>query len=430
MSKQGFLIIFDESRRNDLIKMYASNKIHIFSEALSINDWKIKEYDIAFLSFNMKTIDYISLVRKGSRVVTSKNKIEFIDILDVNSISIESINKKMDKRIQKYFISSSQGHGDRLTQKTFQDLIEIIKKSRPSIKNKINILLNKRNLVDRQFNNQDKTKIFMQEKDALGTALDIFSGSNNLRKEVLQSWNTDDRNTLKDNSFFDGLKKEYLSEEDTLQHDLFNWPGMVAEHISQKTTFRSGSNRLDVIYANRNALEKTVGVDLIYYNEKYNSFILIQYKLMSKEKGSSFIYRPDKQLDDEIKRMNTFNTKIASCNTIKNHKDMRLSNNGFMLKLTPDRGFKPMGDELIAGMYLTLDYSNYLFGKDGPKGKNGGRLITYDNSPRYLNNSDFIKLLNKGWIGTNNIQSERIKELIKEFYETKRAVIFAHDYGL
>lgn len=430
MNKQGFLIIFDESRRSDLIKSYADNKIHIFSEALSVEDWKIKEYDIAFLSFNMETIDYISLAKKGSRVVTSKNKVEFIDIIDLHSISIDSINQKMKKRIQNYFIKSSQGNGDRLTQKTFEDLIKIIKELRPNLCEDINIILNKKNLMHKHFNDSIKTDIFLQEKDALGTALDIFSGSNKLRNEVLQSWTTTNSDRLEDNTFFTGLKKKYLSEEDTLQHDLFNWPGMSAAHIKGKTTFTNKNNRLDVFYANRNALEKTVGVDLIYFNMKYDSFILIQYKLMEKENNGSSVYRPDKQFDEEIDRMNTFNAKIISSNNIKSDKDMRLNNNGFMIKLTPNKGFEALSNELISGMYLTLDYANFLISPNGPKGKKGGRLISYDNAPRYLNNSDFIRLVNQGWIGTNTIQSNKIKDLIHEFYETNRAIIFAKEHGL
>lgn len=446
MERQGFLVFFDENRRSDLLQIYIDGHINTFSEALSISDWPIKEYDIAFFSFNVETIDYISLARKRSKVVTSKNKIEFTDMIDLNSIEISEVNKRMGKRIQSHFIKSSQGNGEKLTKETFQELIEIIKILRPKLNEDIDLLLNKRKLIDKKFDNSNKTEIFLQEKDALGTALDIFSGNNQLRKKVFNSWNNNNESTLHGDSYFKGLnednsksenilsflshEKKSLSEEDTLQHDLFNWPGMSPTHTSGHTSFTiNGIKTLDVIYANRNALEKTVGVDLIYYNEKYNSFILIQYKLMEKE-YEGFVYRPDKQFDDEIKRMNKFNSKIALSNIIKKDEDMRLNNNGFMFKLTPNKEFEPISEELISGMYLTLDYANFLVGASGPRGKKGAKLITYQNAPRYLNNTDFIKLVNQGFIGTNNIQSTKIQELIKEFYETKRAVIFAKDNGL
>lgn len=445
MNKQGFLIFFDEGRRKDLIKdFYLNGQLEPFSEALSVLDWGVKEYDIVFLSFEANKIDYMALARKGNRVVTSKNKIQFTNLLDLKSIDIKLIDQRMDTRIRNYFIKSSQGMGDKLTTKTFEKLIETIKELRPQLKNEIDIILNKKNLIGKRFNDSTRTQLFMQEKDALGTALDIFSGTNKLREKVFESWSPKNIEELSENTYFDGLPNEYqqndgisflvtqkqtLSEEDTLQHDLFNWPEMTAKHTSGHTQFYNGKNKLDVIYANRNALEKTVGVDLIYYNMKYKSFVLVQYKLMEKEQ-EGFIYRPDKQLDEELKRMNAFNSKIVLSNTISHQNDMRLNNNGFMIKLVPNKSFEPISNKLITGMYLTLDYANFLVGDFGPKGKNGGRLITYNNSPRYLTTTDFINLVNQGLIGTNGLQSDKIQELIKEFYETNRAVIFATEYGL
>lgn len=445
MNKQGFLIFFDEGRRKDLIKdFYLNGQLEPFSEALSVLDLGVKEYDIAFLSFEVNKIDYMALARKGNRVVTSKNKIEFTNLLNLKSIDIKLIDQRMDTRIRNYFIKSSQGIGDKLTTKTFEKLIEIIKELRPNLKEKIDIILKKKNLIDKKFNDSTRTALFLQEKDALGTALDIFSGTNKLREKVFESWSPKNTEELNENTYFEGLKNQYqkdegtfflttqkktLSEEDTLEHDLFNWPNMTAKHTSGYTHFYNGKNKLDVFYANRNALEKTVGVDLIYYNMKYNSFVLVQYKLMEKEQ-EGFVYRPDKQIDKEIKRMNAFNSKIILSNTISDHNDMRLNNNGFMIKLVPNKSFEPISNKLISGMYLTLEYANFLLGNNGPKGKNGGRLLTYDNSPRYITTTDFINLVNQGFIGTNGLQSDKIQDLIKEFYETNRAIIFAKEYGL
>lgn len=445
MNKQGFLIFFDEGRRKDLIKdFYLNGQLEPFSEALSVLDWGVKEYDIAFLSFEANKIDYMALARKGNRVVTSKNKIEFTNLLDLKSIDIKLIDQRMNIRIRNYFIKSSQGVGDRLTAKTFEKLVGIIKELRPDLKEEIDIILSKKNLIGKRFDGSAKTELFMQEKDALGTALDIFSGTNKLREKVFESWSPKNTEELNENTYFEGLQNQYqenegtfflatqkktLSEEDTLQHDLFNWPEMTAKHTSGHTQFYNGKNKLDVIYANRNALEKTVGVDLIYYNMKYNSFVLVQYKLMEKE-TEEFVYRPDKQLDEELKRMNAFNSKIVLSDTISHHNDMRLNNNGFMIKLVPNKSFEPISNKLITGMYLTLEYANFLLGDSGPKGKNGGRLLTYNNSPRYLTTTDFINLVNQGFIGTSGLQSNKIQELIKEFYETNRAIIFAKDHGL
>ena len=131
------------------------------------------------------------------------------------------------------------------------------------------------------------------EREAVGAALDIFSGSGQLRKEVLGSWAPNPKNVTDINEyeseaslvttpglashFLSGLPTRYINEESAIQHDLFNWEGMTPFHEAGMTRFIQGDRQLDVIYANRNDLEKTLGVDLIYYNQLYSAFVLVQY---------------------------------------------------------------------------------------------------------------------------------------------------------
>jgi hypothetical protein len=66
-------------------------------------------------------------------------------------------------------------------------------------------------------------------------------------------------------------------------------PGFEAirTHPFAAREFRSSDDpslRLTVIMANRLPLEEQTGADLIYYNETFRSFILVQYKAM--EEGS------------------------------------------------------------------------------------------------------------------------------------------------
>jgi hypothetical protein len=84
-------------------------------------------------------------------------------------------------------------------------------------------------------------------------------------------------------SFLSGVSRRHLQEESPLQHDLNNWVGANAVHVAGVSTFELGDRRLQVVYANRNELERTLGVDLIYVNSRFNSFVLVQYKLMHHE---------------------------------------------------------------------------------------------------------------------------------------------------
>jgi hypothetical protein len=223
-----------------------------------------------------------------------------------------------------------------------------------------------------------------------------------------------------------GIPLRYLQEEAAIQHDLFNWPGMSPFHEAGASVFEQGGRRLEVLYANRNRLEHTLGVDLIYYNDSYELFVLVQYKLMGQE-GLEFVYRPDGQLFDELKRMDEFYTAFKANSAIQSHNEFRLSDDGFLLKFVPQDGLRPASGELIRGMYVSREYMHFLVGPNGPKGGRGGTQITFKNAPRYLTNSQFAASVRSGWIGTRGVQSEALRRLIHRFYETGRAVVVSRE---
>jgi len=50
-------------------------------------------------------------------------------------------------------------------------------------------------------------------------------------------------------------------------------------------------------------LEEVLGVDLIYFNEHYPSFVMVQYKAMDGENDEEHFRLPNKQLDIEVARI-------------------------------------------------------------------------------------------------------------------------------
>jgi len=100
---------------------------------------------------------------------------------------------------------------------------------------------------------------------------------------------------------------------------------------------------------------------------------------------------------------------------------------GFMIKVVPNRGLQPASGELIKGMYLPREYLHFLLGPKGPKGPNGGPQITFEGAHRYLSNSQFVASVNAGWIGTRGVQSQKIGQLIQKYYESGRALVIAYE---
>ena len=68
-----------------------------------------------------------------------------------------------------------------------------------------------------------------------------------------------------------------------------------AAKVFQKTSIPPV--RLTVVMANKLKLEEQTGADLIYFNETYRSFVLVQYKSMNKgAKGPEFRWQENDQL--------------------------------------------------------------------------------------------------------------------------------------
>lgn len=440
ISNTGLLIHFDEIQRANLIQRgIEHNGYETFSDTLSIHDWKIGQITIALLCFSDSTIGYIALAKRGYHVATSKYKVEFSNILNLNELPIATIENSINERLQRYFIRASQGIGGSIPPGTWKAIIRAIKSNRPSLIEDIEKLFSSKDFSRYTFYGKT-AEIFLQEREALGVSLDIFSGTNKLRNNVLSKWvpNKDSITEMNEESsrgiitptpnqisFLDGIP-HYIREESAIQHDLYNWSGIRASHIAGTSTFIEGDRQLDIIYTNRNDLEHTLGVDLIYYNEFYELFVLIQYKMMHEE-NDMVLYRPDSQLQNELSRMDDFYTTQQINRTIQSHEEYRLNDDGFMFKLVPNKGLQPISGELIKGMYITREYMHFLLGPQGPQGPRGGKQITFENAPRYFNNSQFIDNVRSGWIGTRGVTSQQLKRMIKEYYMTGRALMIAHE---
>lgn len=439
--KDGLIIFFDEARRSDLLQEISKDACGAFSDALSVSDWNVKQNSLALLSFSPHTIDYICIAVKGNVVVTSKSRVNFSEIVNLSGIRIEEIEMRLGENVRRYFISSANGVGGRVPKRTWQFILEIISDLRPGVASEIERLKSLGRYSGYRLHGAT-AEVLMQEREAVGISLEVFTGNNKLRDTVLRTWAPPENSVTNINeeskegeirksskaksSFLSGISSRFFQEESALQHDLTNWEGMTPPHESGVSVFQSGGRKLEIIYANRNDLEKTLGVDLIYFNSTYRSFILLQYKLMKLDARDEFYYRPDVQLDIELARMRDFSSSHASGAALK-HEDYRLCSDGFLLKLVPNRGLQPASGDLIKGMYLTRAYMEFLLGESGPRGDRDGRLITFKNAPRYFTNVEFAQMVNRGWIGTMGATSNTLKSLIRTFYESGRALVVAHE---
>ena len=142
------------------------------------------------------------------------------------------------------------------------------------------------------------------ERDAIGCALQAWAGPG-ARRRILRNATP----TSNDRApFLERLKDVQSREDPQIAHDHNVFPGMTvsARDIISAVTLTEGPDHITILNCNRQPLEQTLGVDLIYYSHRFKSFVLVQYKRMVDENGISG-YRPhlDSNHAKEIARMKT-----------------------------------------------------------------------------------------------------------------------------
>jgi hypothetical protein len=76
-------------------------------------------------------------------------------------------------------------------------------------------------------------------------------------------------------------------------------------------------------------------------------------------------------------------------------------------------------------MYLPLDYWKLVERGADVVGARGGRRVTYGNVGRYFDNSGFVSVVSKAWVGTTPNQSKILTAVIREVLSSGRAVAIA-----
>ena len=262
------------------------------------------------------------------------------------------------------------------------------------------------------------------QKEAIGTALSLAG----LDRGVLLEWQPPPPSAAPA-SFLSGIEQVRVREDLMVGNDSVAIPGFsyARSYIHGASVFENDrGTRLTVILANRQPLEELTGADLIYYNETFHSFVMVQYKAMDRDPNHLAIFRlPNAQLDEEIRRMDALVGTIEAEAGPVDTNGFRFDWNPFFLKLCPRIVFRPDDASLSPGMYIPLAKWKLLTASDHIIGKRGGRGITYDNVVRHLDNSSFLLLVANAWIGTTPGQSHVIEKAVRETIESGRAAVIA-----
>lgn len=274
-----------------------------------------------------------------------------------------------------------------------------------------------------------KRLIVRQEHDAVEMALRIAGMIP--RKSYL--WSPTKQKEDKIVTFFSGLARTKHDEDDVVRWDADKIPGLdvINKEVFGHYILSDGTTTLHTFHANKTALENTLGVDLIYFNEQHKNFVFVQYK-MAETQGNTHIFRfPNSQLTEELHRMDSLSQAILANEVDQSQttsaSDYRMLHDPFFLKFCPRDAFDPDQHEQIRGMLIPVTLWRLIENDTSTtfSGPLGGRFLSFENCPRYFDNTRFIALMQEGWFGTSSSSQNFLEQVITEIINSKRSVILA-----
>jgi hypothetical protein len=251
-----------------------------------------------------------------------------------------------------------------------------------------------------------------EQRDGVGLILDFEGiGREPLRECLL---------TPESPSFLSGMPRT-VSEETLLTRDLTRFPGLDEGFSGQADwrVFRKNGRKVFILNSNTEPIEHTFGTDMVYFNETFKSFVLVQYKRAIREVISAgrkqLWYRADDNIDSELERMRLVDEMYGG-----KPGAFRLFDQACWLKVCEPSADVQDPVELMKGMYLTREHFTEIF--ENQRGPRGGRRIGYDNVPRYINNTLFVQLVKDAWVGTRGTGTEELGKIVDAVLTSRRAI--------
>ncbi|SDP10421.1 hypothetical protein SAMN05428975_0317 [Mucilaginibacter sp. OK268] len=404
-----------------------------FTNVVQSAPQKIASKGLALLCLNVGRYDepvtYLCILKKQGRVATAQARVKGLKCLALEKVIpaelIQFLPENQKTRAAAYFNDNYRQFSPKLG----EHLYRALKLLMPELSKAIDDLYETMHRpVPRRIASREQDAAV--EKDALGLTLDIFGVD---RSAVFRSWSLNGEGL--GNSFLSGLKEFAVYEDDVINYDLRSFPGfdtVSGDHITGLVEFESeDGEKLTVINANRKPLEKAMGIDLIYFHRKYESFVMVQYKMMDQrsEEHTGLYFNPNQgSHDEELKRLKSLKTNIAAQTKGSGLTAYRFSDCALFFKLCKKFEMKWDDDSVAPGMYIPLDQWELLLTDDSTLGRAGGRQFGYHTlGKRYLSKETFVDLVQAGLIGTCDEASKKIAAFVEDAIAQGHSVMYAVD---
>ncbi|SEQ88147.1 hypothetical protein SAMN05428995_1153 [Loktanella sp. DSM 29012] len=420
----GFIVHLSKARQR--VFRDALDDQDYFAEAVNRFDHSRSAPLICFVINTKGTITHMARGRRGMNAGTGQSRLNLNDIevmttnLTITDI-VEGVPKRNRKLVEDRFLN-----GGLLTPRAFEEVVDLVARLAPETK----LTLDRFSKSTRQRLSElslEARGTLAYQKESVATALHLAG----MDREPLAHWTLETEEQPM--SFLEGLPQARLREDPMIIHDMMHVPGydyLKEIKVASAAVFEDGDNRLTVVLANRLPLEEQTGCDLIYYNETFNAFVMVQYKAMEPHDKEGAIFRfPEAKLTEEVARMDAFLAELAKTKPSNAVNDFRLNSDPFFLKFCPRIQFDPDSTGLTKGICVPLSYWKRLEVDDNLKGPKGGRRLAYSNVGRYFDNTSFATMIKGAWVGTTIPQSKLLEKWMRDVISSGRSLTFAVKAG-
>ncbi|MBS1833694.1 MAG: hypothetical protein JST65_13335 [Acidobacteria bacterium] len=423
MDKSGLWITGGKGKLADAV-VASIESSEMFSKTVTRSAIKPRKAELVLVSVDGEEVDYIGISQSGRRVSTGQITIVVSNLKEIG-VPCEKLKAALPTRLSRYFSIPEEG-AYRPGPKLWQELLRILRQSEPDLTAVVRDLTRRVTAAQvPQGRIGGGLEVF--ERDAVASALQVFGGSA-FRKKILRKAGAPVRGSVA--PFLERLEGASVREDPQIIHDQSVFPGLnvVRRDVVGAAFLTNGTEKLTILNCNRQPLEQTLGVDLIYYNHGYDSFVLVQYKRMTEgAKGAEYRPSNDASHEKEVRRMLEIDEflKRAPASTTTATIDYRLSGRPFYIKLCEPKAKAALDAGMVSGMYVPLELWQKFLASGEALGKKGGVVVTWDNCTRRFNNGEFTSLLRNGWIGSARGESKSLSEIVEKVLASGRMLVFA-----
>ena len=404
----GFILSFEQGRA-ETIDALLRFRAREATTALSSKDWKLERRELVALSLleHFPGIDGLALMeRSGGNAVTAAWRMRIHSpVMFEEPVTFD----RLPRKFRSARLHSSTISLNRLQASDWNELLHQLSVLRPALSGAIADLVKARSVDRRLFATTPREQRLLEERDAIGLTVDIAGLD---RAALLKSVNIEAVSQA--NSVLDVLGLEPLQEQDALRHDQQVFGELLQAGMRHVRLAGPRGTEVRIHVYDKKPLETVAGIDLLIYQELYDSFILVQYKMMKRTRSETggWSYTVDAHARAQLAAMNAVATRSHHVSPAA-VTDWRLSDEIFFWKFCETTRMSDSESSLIHGITMSRPHFQHFLSLPESRSKRGGQVVGYANCNRYFTNSQFVELASDGWIGGGRGSSALIQKLLQ-----------------